>query len=235
MKWRTAMNVMKTFALLVLTAVAVTALSSCGGPKRTATIVPGTQSPALPPLPTDVEVLVYKTDALFSKRCAAVPSGLNNCMDWLRHEADRRLMDVMERKLLQTQSSPSTSVSRGEDADGVMAEDRVFASELIDEMGLNMTFRKLEAPIFELSDGETYALRVVVVREEADYQLFTELAQKAESQGRREMAERFRTRLDRLYGDRPPDRSKIEAVERRVSEHFLELWNMARGKTSKRR
>jgi hypothetical protein len=104
----------------------------------------------------------------------------------------------------------------------------MYLGNYVRQIEASVFFRKLESPVFELSDGKNYAMRVLMVREEVDYNLLTELAARSRREGRNEISERFQARLDERYDGEPPDRSEIEEVERRIAEHYQHLWEETR-------
>ena len=79
-------RVVRLIFVLVLAAVVV----GCASSKKTK-LLEGTTPVGLPPVAVDLTPEVYSVDAFLSTRCAEVPSGLRNCQDILRREAEREL------------------------------------------------------------------------------------------------------------------------------------------------
>ena len=192
----------------------------CGG-QKSPKVIPGTKARALPPLPADLVKDAYVADALYSKGCADVASGMNNCLDLLRRECRREMSRILRQDIMGEDITPSLV-----DVEGMIAEDREYIGNLVQTWSGSLYSKPLESPMFELSDGETLALRMMSVKAESLYMIMTDLAEKAASDGYEAAAAKIENVIKSRFGSKPPDRSKIEAVEARISEHYQELWAM---------
>jgi hypothetical protein len=198
-------------------------------------VTPGTGPVGLPPVPSDIASQVYVADAYVGVGCAEVPSGLNNCQAWLRENAGARMVSFLEHEISDSVASTGQSMVEGTEDDGDFSErseiDRTIAREAL----LNLSLRSLESPILALEDGRNYALRVLVVREEADHRILTAMADKAEQLGDRDRAKRCRDQIKQSYGDKGPSPSAIEGVDRRIADYFGQLWEMTQKRTEKKK
>lgn len=218
----TLKHLLKVLWIVGLTAV----VAGCASSKKT-TLLEGTTAVGLPPVPVDLTPEVYSVDAFLSVRCAEVPSGLRNCQDILRREAERELIQLLEAEVDATFKTLSSRTVKGDDPDGGFSEDTVYLSDVVSRTVGHLTIREHESPIFELAGTESYGLRVMVVREELDWTLWGEIVNAAERDGRDTVEQAFETARRERFDSSGPDVEKLRKVERDIAAHFAKMWNTA--------
>lgn len=194
-------NILRSQTLSVMVALALLTSGGCGG-KRPPSVTPGTVPVGLPPLPSDIATQVYQADAYLSRNCANVPSGLRNCQAWLRENASARLLDNLEHETTdQLASKDGHSIEGGQEANNGFSESSSIDRSIAREAIVNLRLLPIESPILALDDGLHYAMRVLVVRQDADYRILTAMAERAEQGGRKTVADRYRTELRQRFGE----------------------------------
>ena len=183
----------------------------------------GTTPVGLPPVSADIAPEVYIGDAYLSEDCDSVPSGLRNCQDILRREARQQLIQVLEAEV----DSRFQDVGSSEIGEGGFAEQVAYLTDLTETIAGHLMMRTHESPIFHLDDEQSYGLRLLVVREELDYTLWTEIAQSARAEGRDDTANVVEGWLAVRYDGGDPDQKKIKQVEKDIANHFTEMWDRA--------
>ena len=209
--------------------------AACGGGRKAPEVTPGTGPVGLPPVPADIASRVYVADAYLGVGCAAVPSGLNNCQVWLRENADARMVSLLEHEVSESVSATGQPVVEGTEDSGGFSERSAIDRIVVREALLTLSLRTLESPILALEDGRNYALRVLVIREEADHRILTAMADRAEELGDENRARRYRDQIRRRYGDKGPNASTIEEVDRRAADYFGDLWEMTQKRPEKKK
>lgn len=210
-------------------------MAGCAGGRKAPTVTPGTGPVGLPPVPGDIASLVYVADAYLGVGCAEVPSGLNNCLAWLRENADARMVSFLEHEINDSVASTGQPMVEGTEDGGGFSERSAIDRTIAREALLNLSLRSLESPILALEDARNYALRVLVVRDEADHRILTAMADKAEELGDRDRARRYRDQIRQRYGDKVLNPSAIEEVDRRIADYFGQLWEMTQKRAEKKK
>lgn len=228
------MNTRASWLSKVIVGVVLVAIGGCAS-KRTPPVVPGTEAQGLPPVPIDLRSKVTCVDVPYNVRCAAVPSGMNNCMALMRAEADQRLAGLLGKRVRAAYDNDASRAIDGSEGLGSFEERARYVTEYTAAIEGHMAFRLHESPVYRTSDGVNYSMRVCVVSEEAEYQLWTDIADRANRDQRPDLARLFVTLRREHYGEDPPDRGTIEGVERDIAEHFESLWRMASPDREKRR
>lgn len=197
-------------------------LGGCSSAKQS-TILEGTTPVGLPPVSADIAPEVYIGDAYLSDDCASVASGLRNCQDILRREARQELIQVLEAEVDGRFQDVGTSEIG---ADGFQ-EQVAYLTNLTETVAGHLMMRTHESPIFHLEGERSYGLRMLVVREELDYTLWTEIAESARAEGRDDTADVIEGWLDARYKGGEPDQKKIKQVEKDIANHYTNMWDRA--------
>jgi hypothetical protein len=203
--------------------------------KKTPPVIRGTEAEGLPPIPVDLRSKVECVDAPYNVRCASVPSGMNNCLALMRAEADQMLAQLLGKKVRAVYDNDAERVVAGSEEAGAVSENARYVTDYGATIEGNMAFRRHESPVFRMSDGVNYSMRVCVVAEEADYQIWTDMADRANKDQRPDLARIFTALRRDRYGEDPPERKRIEAVEREIGEHFESLWRMSSERREEKR
>jgi hypothetical protein len=216
--------VCSAFVLLVI--VAGVALPGCGGGK-TLQALDGTSVTDLPPVPLDLSKETQCATPRYSVRCAAVPSGTNNCLALLRAESEMQLARLLGESIESQVVDKGKRTSKGSDqGKGIIGEDATRSWNYQASISGNMNFRRHESPLFMLDRGQEYAMRTCVVMEEAYYQIYTDMAEGARRNHNSDLQQAFLDLREERYGDNPPDHKKVEDVESEIAQHYQALWKM---------
>ena len=211
-------------AMLVL--LAGGALLGCASGK-TLKALEGTTVTDLPPVPISLGRQTECATPRYSTRCAAVPSGTNNCLALLRGESEMQLSRLLGESIEKEVVDKGHRSARGSDqGKGLVGEDATRTWNYQSTVSGNMNFRRHESPLFMLEGGQEYAMRVCVVMEEAYYQIYTDMAENARRDRNSNLQQVFLDLRDERYGDNPPDHDKVEEVETEIAQHFQALWKM---------
>jgi hypothetical protein len=227
--------VMNRWITVVVAVLALSLTLGCGTSGRRARILDDTLPVGLPPVPPDLLPEVYVTDVFLGARCAEVPSGLRNCQDLLRREAARKLSQRLEEEVEAHYEDRTLREVTGGEGEGGFREDALFLSRVTSTFSGHLTLRDHESPVFALDDSDSYAMRVALVREEVDFLLWSEIAERARAEKRDAVASAFRAMRAERYGDKAPDRGRIRKVEESIAEHYTRMWNTAREQKEKLR
>ena len=214
------------FAIAVL--IGAVGLPGCAA-KKTLKTLQGTTVADLPPVPMDLSSEAECTTSRFSTRCAAVPSGTNNCVELLRGASEMQLSKLLGEEIEKEVTGKGQRTSKGSDfgiGKGSVGEDTTLSWDYTSNVSGNMNFRRHESPLFKLDGGQEYAMRVCVVMEEAYYQLYTGMAESAQHANHPELQQAFLALRDERYGDDPPNHKKVEDVETQIAQHYQALWKM---------
>ena len=202
------------------------ALAGCGGSKTLKTLE-GTTVTDLPPVPMNLATEAECTTARYSTRCAAVPSGTNNCIELLRGVSEMQLSKLLGETIQKQVSEKGKRTTKGTDElKGAVGEDTTRSWDYESTVAGDMNFRRHESPLFKLGGGQEYAMRTCVVMDEAYYQIYMDMADKAAHAGRPELAQTFVDLRSERYGKEPPNHKKVEDVESQIADHYQALWKM---------
>jgi hypothetical protein len=212
------------FAMVVLLAGVV--LPGCAS-RKTLQALEGTTVTDLPPVPIDLGKETECATSRFSTRCAAVPSGTNNCVSLLRGESEMQLSKLLGETIEKEVAGKGRRIAKGSDqAKGSVDEDSTLSWNYKSTISGNMNFRRHESPLFKLDGGQEYAMRVCVVMEEAYYQIYTDMAENARRTEHPGLQQVFLDLREERYGDNPPDHDKVEDIQVQIAQHFQALWKM---------
>jgi len=215
-------NALRGAVILICVVGCCVLLDGCSSAKQSK-ILQGTTPVGLPPVSADIAPEVYVGDAYLSDDCASVASGLRNCQDILRREARQELILVLESEVDGRFQDIGTS-EIGEDG---FQEQVAYLTNLTETVAGHLMMRTHESPIFHLDEERSYGLRLLTVREELDYTLWTEIAESARAEGRDETADVVEGWLDARYDGGEPDQKKIKQVEKDIANHFTAMWDRA--------
>lgn len=215
-------NSVNSLVLGMLAVVCCAGVMGCSS-GRQSDILEDTTAVGLPPVPTNLTPEVYVANAYIGDECAEVASGLRNCQDILRREARQDLVRVLESDVrAQFQDIGADEVG----ADGFQ-EQLAYLTNLTENVAGHLMMRTHESPIFHLGGDRNYGMRMMAVREELDYTLWTEIAESARAQDRDEVADVVEGWKKARYGGGKPDQKKIEAVEKDIADHYSVMWDRA--------
>jgi len=213
-------------ALVMLALVAGIVLSGCGG-QKTLQALDGTSVTDLPPVPLDLSKETQCATPRYSVRCAAVPSGTNNCLALLRAESEMQLARLLGESIESQVVDKGKRTAKGSDqGKGIVGEDATRSWNYQSNISGNMNFRRHESPLFKLDRGQEYAMRTCVVMEEAYYQIYTDMAENARRNHSSDLQQVFLDLREERYGNDPPNHKKVEEVESEIAQHFQALWKM---------
>jgi len=213
---------MKRIVILIVVVGWCGLFGGCSSAKQSK-ILEGTTPVGLPPVSADIAPEVYVGDAYLSDDCASVASGLRNCQEILRREARQELIRVLEVEVDAQFQDVGTSEIGG---DG-FEEQVAYLTNLTETIAGHLMMRTHESPIFHLDDSRSYGLRLLVVREEVDYTVWTEIAESARAEDRDEIADVVEGWMEAHYEGREPDEKKIKQVEKDIANHYTTMWDRA--------
>ena len=195
-------------------------LNCCSSAKQSE-ILEGTIPVGLPPVSADLAPEVYVGDAYLSDDCGSVASGLRNCQDILRREARKELIRVLESEV----DARFQDIGTSEIGSDGFQEQVAYLTNLTESIAGHLMMRTHESPLFHLEDSKSYGLRLLAVREEVDYSVWTEIAESARAQGRDDIADVVERWKEAHYEGREPDEKKITKVEKDIARHYTVMWD----------
>lgn len=214
---------------LALVLLVVAALTGCSSSK-TSPLIEGTTVVGIPPVPVDLAPELYVADTRLADDCRNVAGGIQNCEAILKRKASNELIGVVSREVSREVEDRETREIGGEG--GGYAVDAVFVDRVTARYLAQAQLRELPSPLFHLEEERAFVMRTVLVREEADFNIWGDLLQRAKAESRSSVAKAVQQLIKDKYRDKGPKRSDIEKVEKRVAEHYQTMWDRA---TSKKR
>ena len=144
--------------------------------------------------------------------CRTVVGGIQNCEVILQRKASNQLVGVVSRNVARELQDRETREQGGEAAAGY-AVDAAYIERVTRNFLSQAQLRELQSPLFHLGGEKAYVMRTVLVREEADFNIWEDLLDRAKAENRERVARGVQLVLKEKYGDKGPKRSEIEKTE----------------------
>lgn len=226
------MKKLSIFTSLLAASVLLVA-AGCSSSGKTSPILEGTTVAGIPPVPVTLAPLLHVAETRISDDCRGVVGGIQNCEVLLQRKASSQLIGVVSRTMARELQDRETREQGGEAGAGY-AVDGAYVEQVTRKFLAEAQLRELPSPLFHLGSEKAYVMRMVLVREEADFNIWEDLLDRAKAGNRERVARSVQTLLKEKYKEKGPSRSEIEKTERKVAEHYQTMWDQAASPKAKR-